>query len=92
MDSLLRFTSAVPGGFKVREGYKLIMDNKYVVPNGSGQEMIGPGRWKIADSRSEQWIPVNAAIRCVTEMRDKTTDITIRKNGDQTIAKLNTLH
>jgi len=92
LDSSLRFTSAVPGGSKVREGYKLTLDNKYAVPNGSGKEMIGPGRWKIEDSPSEQWIAVNVAIRYVTELRDKTTDPAIRKNGDQTIAKLNTLH
>jgi hypothetical protein len=92
LDSSLRFTSSVPGGTKVRQGYKIILDNKYIVPNGSGKEMIGPGRWKIEDSSSEQWITVDVAIRYVTELRDKTTDPAIKKNGDLTIAKLNTLH
>jgi len=45
IDSSLRFTSAVPGGIKVREGYKLVLNNKYSLPGAAGaaaKEVTGP--------------------------------------------------
>ncbi len=95
IDSSLRFTSAVPGGIKVREGYKLVLNNKYSLPGAAGaaaKEVIGPNRWKIEDSPSEEWTTVNAAIRYVTEMRDKATDPAIKKDAEETLTKLKSLH
>ena len=94
LDSSLRFTSGVPGGIKVREGYTLALSNKYSVPGAAGkpgQEFIGPNRWKIEAAPSEQWITVNTAIRYVTEMRNKTNDPAIKQNADETLVKLRTL-
>ena len=94
LDSSLRFTSGVPGGIKVREGYTLVLSNKYSLPGRGGkpaQEFVGPNRWKIAAFPTEKWFTVNTAIRYVTEMRDKTTDATIKQNASETLAKLRTL-
>ena len=91
LDSSLRFTTRAPSGIKVREDYTLVLSNKYSLPGASGkpaQELLGPSRWKIADSPPEQWITVNTAIRYVTEMRDKTTDPAIKQKANQTLAKL----
>ncbi len=94
LDSSLRFTSGVPGGDKVQEGYHLVQSNRSSATSddGSGKDVTGPSRWKIEDSPAEQWISVSTAIRYVKEMRDKTTDPAIKQNADQTLAKLKTLH
>jgi hypothetical protein len=55
------------------------------------KEMTGPMGWQI-EGLPVPWTTVNTAIRYVLEMREKTTDPTIRKNADQTLAKLMKLH
>ena len=54
----------------------------------SEKEVSGPPEWRIEESPSIRWASRKAAIRYVTEMRDKTTDPAIRDNADETIAKL----
>lgn len=52
----------------------------------------GDSAWKIDEQAYRPWTTVNTAIRYVLEMRTKTTDPVIKKNADETIAKLLTLH
>lgn len=95
LDSSLHFSNGVHGGGRVREGYTLALSNKYSLPGANGkpaQELIGPSRWKVADSPPEQWITLNTAIRYVTEMRDRAADPVIKTNAEQTLAKLMSLH
>jgi len=95
LDSSLRFTSGARAGVKVREGYTLGLSNKYTLPGRGGkpsQEFVGPNRWKIAELPSEQWITLDAAIAYVAETRDKSNDPVIKKNAEQTLAKLRNLN
>jgi hypothetical protein len=56
------------------------------------EERAGPMEWQIADSQGQPWTTVNTAIRYVLETRHKATDPVIKKNADQTLAKLMKLH
>jgi hypothetical protein len=53
---------------------------------------VGYRFWQIQGSPGLPWTTVNTAIRYVLEMRGKTTDPTIKKNADETLAKLLRLH
>jgi hypothetical protein len=48
--------------------------------------------WKVKGSPGDPWTTVNTAIRYALEMREKATHPAIKKNADQTIAKLLRLH
>jgi hypothetical protein len=56
------------------------------------EDRPGPMEWQIKDSPGLPWTTVNTAVRYVLEMREKTDDPAIKKNADQTIAKLLQLH
>ncbi len=91
LDSKLKLTTSGANGSLIRQDYKLLFDNKYVLPgrgNAPQDEIIGPSRWRIEDAPAEQWISVNAAIRYVTQMRDATTDPEIKQNAEKTLATL----
>lgn len=51
-----------------------------------------PPEWRIESPQGPPWTTVNSAIRYVLEAREKTADPDIRKNADQTIAKLLRFH
>ncbi len=53
---------------------------------------VGYRVWQIQGSPGPPLTTANTAIRYVLEMRDKTTDPAIKKNADQTLAKLSRLH
>lgn len=93
--------------FKLSEQYKgywiyhLIWTDTHWRIDSEGQrvEMKGSPEWKIndADPLMKATLPqltltVTTAIRYVTEMRDKATDPAIKKNADETLAKLLKLH
>ena len=48
--------------------------------------------WQIEGSPGPRWATVTSAVRFVLEGRDKATDIVIKKNADQTLAKLKKMH
>jgi hypothetical protein len=52
------------------------------------EERKGAMEWQIKDPPSLPWTTVNTAIRFVLEMREKTADQVIKRNADQTLAKL----
>jgi hypothetical protein len=60
-------------------------------PNGGTTEARGAPEWRIKEPDPFVTLTVATAIRYVTEMRDKTTDPTIKKNADETLAKLKSL-
>jgi len=98
IDSELRYTDTPSKYMKTAFAYHL-------VPVPSYQEMMGPDgttlvekkpvgyrEWQIQGSPDPQWTTVNTAIRYVLEKRDQATDPTIKKNADQTLAKLLQMH
>ena len=56
------------------------------------EERIGPAEWQIQEPAGLPWTTVNTAIRYVLEKREKTSDPTTRKNADETLSRLLTLH
>jgi hypothetical protein len=57
-----------------------------------GDVKAGPPAWQIEDPQGPPWTTVNTAIRYVLERRNKTTDPAVRKNADETLAKLLKFH
>jgi hypothetical protein len=56
--------------------------------DGKGEERPGSVEWQIREPMGLPWTTVNTAIRYVLEKREKATDSAIRKNADETIARL----
>ena len=71
--------------------FDLVLTGKHWELNqdgGVGKEVTGPPEWRIDCSERALWVDVDAAIHYVTQLRDKTIDPAIKKNADQTLAKL----
>jgi hypothetical protein len=69
-----------PGGIKQREDFSLVQTDAHT-PHASPS-------WKIEGRVPEPSMTVEAAIRYVTELRDKTTNPGIRKNSERALAGL----
>jgi hypothetical protein len=62
---------------KVRSGFDLVLKS--------------PVDWQIEGTPPEPHLTVDAAIRCVKETRDRTTDPSMKKNIEQSLARLSRL-
>lgn len=97
IDSKLNYTAPQKTEF-VKTGflYHLVAVPAYsTMSSASGQvskKPVGARFWQIQGSPGLPWTTVNTAIRYVLEMREKTSDPTIKKNADETLAKLLRLH
>jgi len=98
IDSNLRYSPPTKtAAFKTAFDFHLVQAPAYMRmfgPDGKTEvekKQIGYA-WKIDAMESRPWTTVNTAIRYVLEMRNKTTDPAIKKNADDTLAKLLTLH
>jgi hypothetical protein len=56
--------------------------------DGTREERPSYPDWQIKEPIGLPWTTVNTAIRYVLEKREKTTDPVIRKNADETLARL----
>jgi hypothetical protein len=99
IDANLRYTPLPPKqSFKSGRGYDLVAVPAHTLVLVPGtkkpEERVNPNvtYWKVKGSPGDPWTTVNTAIRYVLEMREKATDPAIKKNADQTIAKLLRLH
>lgn len=93
IDSELRF---VPSQ-NYKEGllFHLVLVSTYPVVNSKGEEskeVTGPPEWRIEGTGIAMLLNIAAAIHYVTLTREKTTNPVIRKNADETLAKLRKLH
>jgi|SRR5580700_78650 hypothetical protein len=71
--------------------YRLVLTNKHWEPapdGGSPRESTGPQEWKIEGSMKLREVALDAAIRYVAMLRDKTTDPEVKRNADETLAVL----
>jgi hypothetical protein len=99
IDAELRYMPPPKTGF-VKTGflYHLVAVSAYSMmygPDGKTlveKKPIGSRVWQIQGSPGPPWTTVNTAIRYVLEMREKTTNPVIKKNADETLAKLLRLH
>lgn len=97
IDSALRYTPP-PKTDAVKTGllYHLVAVpaySKMYGPDGKvSKTPVGARFWQIQGSPGPPWTTVNTAIRYVLETREKTTDPVVKKNADQTLAKLLRLH
>jgi hypothetical protein len=64
------------------EGGKLVVD----------KILTGAAAWQLVDPPNQPFATVNAAIRYVLEQRNKTHNLQIRKNANQTLSQLLRLH
>jgi hypothetical protein len=99
IDANLRYTPLPPKqSFKSGRGYDLVAVPAHTLVSVPGtkkpEEKVNTNvtYWKVKGSPHNPWTTVNTAIRYVLEMREKATDPAIKKNADQTIAKLLRLH
>jgi hypothetical protein len=79
----------------MRDLYSLVLtDTQWVVKPGSlvASEVKGPLEWKIEDYQRIPHVSIEAAMRYVTELRDKTRDPLIKKNAIESLAKLKKLN
>ena len=95
IDSRLRFTREPPTtAYETDEEYHLTSSLKYSATLPDGRPNLPETVvWRIEGSPLwPPWTTVNTAIRYVLEQKAKTTDATVRKNADETIAALLALH
>jgi hypothetical protein len=73
------------------QGYGVMYgaDGKTIVQK---KEIPGASAWQIEGPPPDPWITVNAAIRYVLEMRNKTSDPAVKVNADATLSKLLEMH
>jgi len=91
IDSSLRLKPPDPSGsIMMAEIFSLVFVHQPSKTKGSGEapEAASLGQWKIEGPRNVRTVAVSAAIRYVTEMRDKSNDPVVRRNADKTIAAL----
>ena len=104
LDSAMRFKRAptvAPDGGIIKQGgtveYTLVLTDKHLEfrPDArEPKEVTCAPEWRIEKPQPQVRPMVNlaTAIRYVTEVRDKTKDPVVKKNADQTLAKLKKLH
>jgi hypothetical protein len=99
IDTVLRYSPPPKSPFfKNSLLFRLALTPTYIRmfgPDGKteiGKKPTAESAWEIVENFPRPWATVNAAIRFVLEMRSKTTDPVIKKNADETLAKLLTLH
>jgi hypothetical protein len=101
IDAALRYTPPRPvprGVLETAFLFRLAITPVYILMYGpDGKTLIekkptGNSAWTIVEPKLKPWTTVNTAIRYVLDMRDQTEDSVIRKNADETLAKLLTLH
>ena len=71
-------------------GFDLVLSDEYSATekNGLVKQSKGPLAWRIKDRSFEPLLTLEAAIRYVTEMRDKTADPVTKKNASKTLTIL----
>jgi hypothetical protein len=97
IDSELRYTPPMKTEFvKTAFLYHLsavpAYSTMYSADGKAEKKSIGSRAWKIQGSPDIPWTTVNTAIRYVLEMRTKTENPAKKKNADETISKLLSLH
>jgi len=95
IDSHLQFKPAPETEFvKTAFSYHMVAAPAYMMmygPDGKTlveKKPVGYRVWQIQGSLDTPWTTINTAIRYVLERRDRTTDPTLKKNADKTIAEL----
>ena len=79
-----------------QEPFTLVLSDRHsgtASAGGSSQELPGTVAWRIVDSdqHADVWITLDAAIRYVTQARDKSTNPHVKRNANATIATLQKL-
>lgn len=88
IDAQLRFTLPPPSpAYETATGYHLVLTTLHIYTTPDN-----PKQWMIQGSPPPPFATVTAAIRYVMEKRAETKDPVVRKNADETLAKLLRLH
>jgi hypothetical protein len=88
-----------PQGLEILRGpdipFHVVLTSKHweLGPDGAlGSEISGGPKWLIDCTENQIWVNEAVAVRYVTDARSQTTDPAIKKNADETLAKLAKLH
>lgn len=70
--------------------FRLLLTEKHwdIVGDGAAKELDGPLAWRIEDTSFQPLLSLDAGIRYVRLIRDKTTDSLVKRNGDRTLSIL----
>jgi hypothetical protein len=74
----------------VRE-YSLVLTDQRHGPDAKGKVAIVDSEWKIKDFEPDSMVTVDAAIRYLQGLRNKTDRDDVKKNAERAIAELTTL-
>jgi hypothetical protein len=103
IDPSLRYTPPKTEHYKSGLGYRVVVTRgsslEWVPDEKTNQlklqrmkEIPGATAWVIKGPPDPPFATVTAAIRYVLQKRSQTTDPTIKRNADETLAKLLTMH
>jgi hypothetical protein len=96
IDSTLRYKPEVPGNEPIMMGRMIALVCIDSGRNNTSNTLIADtrcaGEWKLEGPQRSRAASVAAALKYVTEMRDKTADLAIRKNANRTIEILKRLN
>lgn len=96
IDAQLRFAPPARRYYKNSRDFTLAFTERRWELGAKGEvskEVMEPSaRWLIDEPNDTLMLTVNSAIHYVGELRDATSDQTIKKNADVTLAKLKSIH
>jgi hypothetical protein len=95
IDPQVKFSEySSPTEVKTSLYYTVVLDNKHweLGPNGqAAKQVTGSPEWRIEGTNDSIWLTVESAIHYVTDVRNHTSDQTIKKNADRTLVSLKRL-
>jgi len=93
LDPSFRFTNNDRGPIKVREAYKLALENGDPQPEygkeADKKEAHRPRKWRIEGSPTEQWITLDTAMRFLRAVGDSANDEATKNNVSKSVVLLN---
>jgi hypothetical protein len=74
-----------------RFGFNLVLSDKHweIATDGTAEEFNGPLAWRIENTSFEPLITLDTAMRYVSQVRDKTTDLDVKMKAARTLTILN---
>ena len=88
IDSSLRYSSPNGSSRRIVARYDLILTSKNNSAGQGATEVAAAREWRIENPQRTLWIGLDAAIKRVTEIHDRATDHTVKRNSGITLMEL----
>lgn len=88
IDSSLHYSPPEASSRRLVAQYDLILTSKGTSVTAGTAEATGARQWRIENLQRVVWMGLAAAVRYVTEIRDKSTDPLIKRNASITLMEL----